>query len=287
MKVAVLLAGAALSQGVLRSPASAADTLVVPTAVATSALPVQLGPNARALYRAVFDDIDAGRWTEAASKLDVMPDGPLHAVARAAIYLGKGSPKVDGAQLAALATNAPQLPEASTLVRLAAARGIDALPALPEPRTLGWLGTSPHRGRTATTEGDAVASVMGQQILQFIKDDRPAEAEALLALNQPNLTPEGLTRFSIPHLVAPVSVFPKKGEREDYAAALDTVMIEPDQHRFTLTWRVARPLKKSMFEVAQVLVGKKGKEWWQQREQAVFPIPVVMVPMPPREAESA
>ena len=145
MKVAVLLAGAALSLGVLRSPASAADTLVVPTAVATSALPVQLGPNARALYRAVFDDIDAGRWTEAASKLDVMPDGPLHAVARAAIYLGKGSPKVDGAQLAALATNAPQLPEASTLVRLAAARGIDALPALPEPRTLGWLGTSPHR----------------------------------------------------------------------------------------------------------------------------------------------
>jgi len=195
MRVAVLLAGTALSLGVLRSPASAADTLVVPTAVVTSALPVQLGPNARALYRAVFDDIDAGRWTEATSKLDVMPDGPLHAVARAAIYLGKGSPKVDGAQLAALATNAPQLPEASTLVRLAAARGIEALPALPEPRMLGWLGTSPHRGRTATTEGDAVASVMGQRILQFIKDDRPAEAEALLALNQPNLTPEGLTEW--------------------------------------------------------------------------------------------
>ena len=102
-----------------------------------------------------------------------------------------------------------------------------------------------------------------------------------------NLTPEGHTRFTIPSLVAPVNVFPKKGEREDYTATLDTVLIEPDHQRFSLTWRVARPLKKNMFEIAQVLVGKKGKEWWQQREQVAFPIPVVMVPMPPRESEPA
>ena len=99
--------------------------------------------------------------------------------------------------------------------------------------------------------------------------------EVLLA----NLTPEGLTRFAIPHLVAPVNVFPKQGAREDYVATLDTVVIEPDEQRFSLTWRVARPLKKSMFEIAQVLIGKKGKEWWQQRERVAFPIPVVMVPM--------
>lgn len=97
-----------------------------------------------------------------------------------------------------------------------------------------------------------------------------------------NLTPQGLTRFTIPHLVAPVHVFPKKGEREDYTAQLDTVVIEPDANRFTLTWRVARPLRKNMFEIAQVLVGKKGRDWWQQREQVAFPIPVVMVPMEAR-----
>jgi len=37
-------------------------------------------------------------------------------------------------------------------------------------------------------------------------------------------------------------------------------------------------------------VGKKGKEWWQKREQVAFPIPVVMVPMDkaePQEAEPA
>ncbi|MDA7418772.1 DUF2169 domain-containing protein [Xenophilus arseniciresistens] len=106
--------------------------------------------------------------------------------------------------------------------------------------------------------------------------------EVLLA----NLTPEGLTRFTIPHLVAPVHVFPRRGEREDYTAGLDTVVIEPDAQRFTLTWRVARPLKKSMHEIAQVLVGKKGNEWWQQREQMAFPIPVVMVPMEREEARA-
>ncbi len=45
-----------------------------------------------------------------------------------------------------------------------------------------------------------------------------------------------------------------------------------------MTWRVARPLKRNMFEIAQVLVGRKGREWWQQREEVAFPIPVAMVP---------
>jgi hypothetical protein len=94
-----------------------------------------------------------------------------------------------------------------------------------------------------------------------------------------NLTPDGVAHFTIPHLIAPVHVFPKRGEREDYTAALDTVVVEPDAHRFSLSWRVARPIRKNFFEIAQVLVGKKGKEWWQQREQVAFPIPVVMVPM--------
>jgi hypothetical protein len=96
-----------------------------------------------------------------------------------------------------------------------------------------------------------------------------------------NLTPQGITQFTIPQLMAPVHVFPKKGEREDYTATLDTVLFEPDLQRFSLTWRIARPLKKSMHEIARVMVGKKGREWWQQRAAASFPVPVVMVPMQP------
>lgn len=118
------------------------------------------------------------------------------------------------------------------------------------------------------------AASMDQQVP--LESFKAGPVDVLMA----NLTPEGLSRFTIPHLVAPVHVFPKRGEREDYTATLDTVVIEPDEGRFSLTWRVARPLKKNMFEVAQVLVGKKGREWWQQRDKVSFPIPVVAVPMP-------
>ncbi len=100
-------------------------------------------------------------------------------------------------------------------------------------------------------------------------------------------TPDGERRFSLPYFDAPVHVFPKRGDREDLVASLDTIVFEPDAERFTMSWRVARPLKKNMHEIAQVLVGKKGKDWWQQREQVAFPIPVVMVPMGRAEVEPA
>lgn len=98
-----------------------------------------------------------------------------------------------------------------------------------------------------------------------------------------NLTPGGRCTFRLPHLQAPIHVFTKGGGREDLIANLDTIVIEPDLGRVLLSWRVARPLRRDLFEIAQVLVGRKGREWWQQREQVVFPIPVVMIPMRPRE----
>jgi hypothetical protein len=94
-------------------------------------------------------------------------------------------------------------------------------------------------------------------------------AEVLLI----NLTPQGRTRFTIPALVAPVTVFPKNGPREEYIAPLDTVLIEPDQSRFSLVWRTTRPLKQNVFEIARVQVGKKGREWWQKREAVAFATP--------------
>jgi len=88
-----------------------------------------------------------------------------------------------------------------------------------------------------------------------------------------NLTPDGRRDFVLPHFEAPLHVFTKKGGREDLTAAVDTIVFEPDLERVTMTWRVTRPLKRSIFEIAQVVVGRKGREWWQQRDQA-FPIPV-------------
>jgi hypothetical protein len=93
-----------------------------------------------------------------------------------------------------------------------------------------------------------------------------------------NLTADGRRDFVLPHFEAPIHVFPKSGDREDLIAPLDTVVLEPDLERVTMTWRVARPLKKNLFEIAQLLVGRKGAEWWQQRESVAFPIPLVVEP---------
>ena len=82
--------------------------------------------------------------------------------------------------------------------------------------------------------------------------------------------------ISLPNFEAPITVFPKKGDPENLAATADTVMIEPDLQRVTMIWRVARPLRRNMFEIGQILVGRKGNEWWQQRERVMFPIPIVI-----------
>jgi hypothetical protein len=110
------------------------------------------------------------------------------------------------------------------------------------------------------------AAPLDQQIAQLSGDQQ-------VTLN--NLTPDGFRSFTLPNFEAPVCIFPKQGKREDLIARADTVMIEPDLQRVTMTWRVTRPLKKNIFEIAQVLVGRKGIEWWQRRASVTFPIPIV------------
>ena len=78
-------------------------------------------------------------------------------------------------------------------------------------------------------------------------------------------TSDGVRQFMLPHFEAPVHVFPKRGEREDHIAMLDTIVFEPDLERFTMSWRVAHPLKKSLHEIAQVLIGRKNELWWQEQ----------------------
>lgn len=69
-------------------------------------------------------------------------------------------------------------------------------------------------------------------------------------------TPDGVRQFTLPYFEAPIRVFPRGGGREDHVATLDTIVFEPDDGRFTMTWRVARPLQKSIHEIAQVVAGR-------------------------------
>jgi hypothetical protein len=82
-----------------------------------------------------------------------------------------------------------------------------------------------------------------------------------------NLTPQGRTTFKVPTISVPVTFCLRNGEEKETLATNDTIIIEPDLGHFMLVWRISLPLKKNMFEVAQVLVGKMSRGWYRARQQ--------------------
>ncbi len=158
-------------------------------------IPSQLDPAQRSDYRFVFDAIRNGRWADAQIKLDSMPPGPLHAIARAQLYTAKGSPRVEAAQLVALITEAPELPQAEQLARLAKTRGVSDLPSLPVAQRLIWFDGAPIRKRARSIRSDNAATEVAILIAPHVKADNGPAAEAVVARFAGDLTPEALTEW--------------------------------------------------------------------------------------------
>jgi hypothetical protein len=112
--------------------------------------------------------------------------------------------------------------------------------------------------------------------------DKPIGEQSVTLVN---LTRNGRSDFVLPRFDAPVHIFPRRGTREDLAAELDTIVLEPDAGTVSLTWRLTRPLRRDAFEISQVLVGKKGREWWQARDDRGFPVPLRAVQLPSGAAQ--
>ncbi len=81
-----------------------------------------------------------------------------------------------------------------------------------------------------------------------------------------NLAPKERIRFKLPILDMPIVFFYKKGGRHETKGVIDTLVLEPDAGVFTLCWRASLPLKRNMFEIAQVLTGQMSRGWWRARE---------------------
>ena len=75
-----------------------------------------------------------------------------------------------------------------------------------------------------------------------------------------NLTPVCLARFRLPSREMPILFVPHSGSSIQRDAVVDTVLIEPDQGRFMLTWRASLPMKKSCFDIRQVVVERSAEE---------------------------
>jgi soluble lytic murein transglycosylase-like protein len=201
MSVATMTALPAYAAGPVPAaePAGEPDAGAAPAADARLAgtvdhIPDQLDSAQREGYRAVFQAIRDGKWQDAQIGLAGMKPGPLHAIARAELFTAKGSPRVEMEPLVALLNEAPELPQAADLARLAKSRGAAELPPLPQAQRLIWQDGAPRRVRAKATRSDEIAADLVVKMQPFVKADMASDAQALLESTQ-GLTPEALTEW--------------------------------------------------------------------------------------------
>ena len=144
------------------------------------------------LFTAIYAAIAGKNWVEASRLIDSAPKGAMTAMARAELYLAAGSPKVDAAQLQALLNDAPYLPQAEQLEKMAVKRGASDVPLLPGTQRFAYRGSAPKRD---LPDNINAAAALRTQIQHHIKNDDPASAEAMVEAASGNLTADALTEL--------------------------------------------------------------------------------------------
>jgi soluble lytic murein transglycosylase len=141
-------------------------------------------------WREVFAAIRGGNWASAQAGIALLPPGVLSPVARAELYTARGSPTVDLARLQVLLIEAPDLPQAEQLARMALTRGATTSPLIVPTKPLVFLGSAPARYRPPPVQGEPAADDLRAALDPLIKADDPANAELLLIQSAPLLSLE-------------------------------------------------------------------------------------------------
>lgn len=134
-----------------------------------------------------------------------------------------------------------------------------------------WAGRLPHAGTYDQAWLDHAFPFLPADFDEAYYQAAPADQQIGFPLGGEevvlmNLRPEGQTRFRLPRREVPVTFFRRKGGHEEIMATLDTVAIDAEQGFLTLAWRATLPLKKSIFEVSNILAGRMSSGWWRARE---------------------
>lgn len=85
------------------------------------------------------------------------------------------------------------------------------------------------------------------------------ELVILANLTHPALTPSGRLTFHLPNLAMHISLIPKQGVPERVAARADTLVLEPDNQRFTVVWRVVQDLHNDIMRYTAIEIGERPK----------------------------
>ncbi|GAA4009480.1 lytic transglycosylase domain-containing protein [Sphingomonas humi] len=138
----------------------------------------------------VFAAIRGSQWAAAQAGIAALPASPLAPLAKAQLYTAKGSPPVSAEQLLALLAQAPELPQAEQLQRMAVARGATAFPPLPRRAALVPIGATPRRGRASPVVGEPAVDKLRKALEPLVKVDDAAGAEAMLLAALPQISAE-------------------------------------------------------------------------------------------------
>jgi soluble lytic murein transglycosylase len=139
-------------------------------------------------WRDVFAAIRAGDWTGAQAGIAVLGPDILAPVAKAELYTAKGSPSVDLGSLQTLLAQAPELPDADQLARMAASRGATVpLAYYPEKPVVG-LGSGSRRYRARPVGSEPLADALRPQLDGYVKADDAPDAEAAFIAQAPYLS---------------------------------------------------------------------------------------------------
>src|SRR5262245_13505405 len=82
-----------------------------------------------------------------------------------------------------------------------------------------------------------------------------------------NLTPAGRTLFRVPVVDVPVEFTVLGGSKHmTQLPVIDTLMLEPDRNRFSVIWRTSLRLRRNIFEITRIVVGRMSRGWYRARD---------------------
>ena len=194
MKMKIVISACLISLPV--NSVSADDGAVIyNSAVIAKDIPSQIKSRQSQHYRSLFNAIRSNQWDSAKSLMETAPKSPLRSIAQAEYYLAKNSPRAELTSLLTLVNDAPHIPQAAQLGRLAKKRGAELIPSLPQRRNLSWVPGSPIRSKPKSIKTDTVANNIRGRIIGFIKSDNPQGAEQLLSSQSNRLSKQAYTEF--------------------------------------------------------------------------------------------
>ncbi len=80
-----------------------------------------------------------------------------------------------------------------------------------------------------------------------------------------SLSPHGELSFALPTIDLPVTFIYRDGDEEQHQPKLDTLILEPDELRFQMLWRVLAPKVGKLDALREIVVGSMSEKWWRRK----------------------